>query len=269
MNLSKYTMFIDETGTANGMDFFGVVGVIFKDSESYNQNRGVIPRLKQQVDSFKRACFGRDDFVFHLEEIAGNKEPFRSVDGVTRSQLTKFWNDLPSFLQGLDFKIIFVSVDKQVLNEYYKTPKDPYVVAFSHIMKSFLDFISAPQVESARIVLESRDDFHNFQVQKAFFDIYNSGTVHLDITDEIKKKIKGFLFLDKHNYNAGLEIADLVCSPLSRVNRGLVEVNPKRIIYGKTNRIYPAIESKIYVGKPEHSKENWGFKKVPIVHNSI
>lgn len=262
-------MFIDETGTAHGMDFFGVVGVIFKDSYAYNQDKTIIPKLQRDVDQFKRDCFGKDDFVFHLEQITGCKEPFRSEDGVTRTMIAKFWNDLPGFLRGLDFKIIFISVDKRLLNDYYKTPKDPYVVALGHIMKSFLDFISSPLIESARIVLESRDDFHNFQMQKAFFDIYNSGTVHLDITDDIKSKIKGFTFLDKLNYNAGLEIADLVCNPLSRVNRGLVEVNPKRIRYGKVNRIYPAIEQKIYVGKKEHTKENWGFKKVPPIYNTL
>lgn len=264
--LKKYTMFIDETGTAEGMNTFGVAGVVFENKYAYNEDKTIITPLKSAVDKFKRDCFGRDDFVFHLEQISGGKEPFRSQDGVTRSQIASFWKGLPSFLQNLDFKVIFVSVDKVNLNEYFAKPKDPYVVAFAHIMKSFLSLISNSSVESARIVMESRDDFHNFKIQKAFFDIFHSGTVHLDITDDMKEKIKGFVFLDKDNYHPGLEIADLVCNPLSRVKSGKVEANPKRFIYGKTNRIFPVLQPKIYIGKSGHSDNNWGFKKIPVIH---
>lgn len=259
-------MFIDETGTAAGSRSFGVTGVVFENKYAYNEDKTVITPLKSAVDQFKRDCFGRDDFVFHLEQISGGKKPFRTEDGVTRSQIAKFWTDLPLFLQKLDFKIIFVSVDKANLNQYFAKPKDPYVVAFAHIMKSFLSLISKPDVESARIVMESRDDFHNFKIQKAFFDIFHSGTVHLDITDDMKEKIKGFVFLSKDNYHPGLEIADLICNPLSRVKNGKVEANPKRYIYGNKNRIFPVLQPKIYIGKPGHTETNWGFKNVPIIH---
>lgn len=258
-------MFVDETGTANGKDFFGVVGVIFEDKLAYNEDKTITPPLKQKLEQFKMDCFGKSDFVFHLEQITNSRKPFRSEDGVTQSQLRKFYSDLPSFLQGLDFKIIFVSVDKETLNNYFASPKDPYVVAMAHIMKSFISFIKSPLVDSARIVFESRDDKHDFQIQKAFFDVFNSGTVHLEITDEIRNKIRGLVFLDKENYHPGLEIADLVCNPLSRVKRELVELNSKRIRYGKTNRIFPLIEPKIYIGKNGHTNTQWGFKKVPVI----
>jgi hypothetical protein len=116
-------------------------------------------------------------------------------------------------------------------------------------------------------VLESRDDYQNLLIQKAFFDIFNSGTVHLNVIDN-SDKIKGFVFAGKEDqlYQSGLEIADLVCNPLSRLRRGLKkEVNPRNVTYGENNPIFSAIRNKIFIGNPEHDFRNWGFKKVPIV----
>ena len=88
-------------------------------------------------------------------------------------------------MSSLPFTVISVTVDKTILNEYYFNPKDPYTVAFSHIMKSFFSLINDDNVESARILLESRDDNHDFKIQKSFFELFNNGTVHLDVTEKI------------------------------------------------------------------------------------
>jgi len=258
-------MFVDETGTANGNNHFGVVGVVFKGSYAYNEDKTIVPQLKTDLDAFKNTTFGRSNFIFHLDRITGNKAPFRSQDGVTRKHLNDFYSSLPSFLSGLDFKIIFVSVDKSLLSDYFTDAKDAYAVAFAHIMKSFFNIIKPDTVEKARIIIESRDDYHDFLLQKAFFDIFNGGTAHLEVNENVKRKIKGLNFVEKDNYHPGLEIADLICNPLERVMQGLNELRKQRVSYPTGNPIFSAIQSKIYIGNTGHTINNWGFKKVPFI----
>jgi hypothetical protein len=264
-NDKKYIMFIDETGKPSGNSPFTVTGVVMEYKYSV-ENNGSQSALKRKLNRFKNECFGKTDIHLHLKQILTAETPFSKDDGVTIRQLRNFWRKLPDFLADIEFTIISVTVDKDKLKQYYLTPKDPYEVAFAHILEAFYSFISLHNASSARIVLESRDDYQNLLIQKAFFDIFNSGTVHLNVVDN-SDKIKGFVFADKQDtkYQAGLEIADLVCNPLSRVRRGLKEVSPRHVEYGDDNPIFVAIKDKIFVGNTSHDFRNWGFKKVPIV----
>jgi len=261
----KYIMFIDETGKPSGDSPFTVTGVVMEYKYSV-ENSGNESKLKTELNEFKNECFGTTNIHLHLKQILTAETPFSNNDGVTVQQLRSFWDKLPEFLGRLEFSIISVTVDKDKLKQFYLTPKDPYEVAFAHILEAFYSFISLHSASSARIVLESRDDYQNLLIQKAFFDIFNSGTVHLNVMDN-SNKIKGFVFADKHDlkYQAGLEIADLVCNPLSRVRRGLKEVNPRFVQYGDDNPIFVSIKDKIFIGDATHDFRNWGFKKVPIV----
>ncbi len=258
-------MFIDETGKPSGNSPFTVTGVVMEYKYSID-GQGNNSALKRKLNAFKNDCFGKTDIHLHLKQILTAESPFSREDGVSVRQLRNFWSKLPNFLSSLEFTIISVTVDKDKLNQYYLTPKDPYEVAFAHILEAFYSLISLHNATSARIVLESRDDYQNLLVQKAFFDIFNSGTVHLNVMDN-SDKIKGFVFADKKDpkYQTGLEIADLVCNPLSRVRRGLKEVSPRHVEYGDDNPIFVAIKEKIFNGNPSHDFRNWGFKKVPIV----
>lgn len=267
----KYIMFIDETGTSKGPKPFTITGVIFEYKYCIDNDNGTASPLKQELNRFKNNCFGRTNLHLHLKQIITCEKPFTRDDGVTIRHLTNFWGRLPEFLGALDMKIISVTVDKSKLASYYTTPKDCYVVAFSHLMESFYSFLNAPNITTARIVLESRDENSNLTVQKAFFDIFNSGTASIDV-EANKSKIKGFLFAKKDDiqYQSGLEIADLVCNPLSRARLGLVDAAPKNIKYGEENKIFKSLKSKLYSGNtssadPLLDLRNWGFKKIPVV----
>lgn len=261
----KYVMFIDETGAAdinNKEQPFALTGVIFEYKYCMDLDRNT-SELKTKLNKLKQDCFGKTDVDLHLEHISRGKGQFKIVPEVQRE---KFYNELPDFLKSLDFHIISVTVDKEKLQSYYEPSKDPYVVGFTYVLQSFYSFISNPMVESARIVIESRDDNENLYVQKAFFDVFNNGTIHFNF-EEHKKKIKGFIIANKTDefYQSGLEIADIVCNPVSRVRRGLVEVNTKFMHYGKENKIFKAIKDKIYTTSDLTDIRNWGFKKVPVL----
>lgn len=259
-------MFIDETGQPEieATDQpFGLTGVIFEYKYCMDINEK-ISELKTKLNDFKQQCFNTQDIILHLADIARKKKDFESVP---KEQIIDFFDKLPEFLESLDFHIISVTVDKNKLMEYYEPSKDPYVIGFTYVLQSFYSFISDSQVESARIVIESRDDNKDLKVQKAFFDVFNNGTIHLD-SEKSKEKIKGFTMAKTTNedYQVGLEIADVVCYPINRVRHGLIEINAKFMDYGNENKIFKAIKDKIYTPTADLTDiRNWGFKKIPVV----
>jgi hypothetical protein len=266
---NKYIMFIDETGDTDLITAdqpFTLTGVIFEYKYAINNGEKEAP-LSRLINNFKIKCFETTNLNLHLDHISRGKGEYKSISVEKRKN---FYSELPDFLSSIDFKIVSVTVDKAKLKEYFNPSKDPYIVAFIHILSSYYSFINITNAENARIVIESRDDSQNLIVQKAFFDVFNSGTVHLNIEDHLRDKIKGFIIAKKDDelYQPGLEIADLVCNPLSRVRRGLIEANPKCMHhgeYGDKNKIFSAIKSKIYSATGTQDLRNWGFQKVPIV----
>lgn len=265
----KYVMFIDETGDSNLSikdQPFTLTGVIFEYKYSVNEN-GKDSFLKSEINKFKLKSFGRLDLALHLVDISNGGKEFSSF---SKTERKKFYNEMPRFLQCLEFSIVSITIDKGKLETYYEPSKEPYIVAFTHVLQNFCSFISMSNVESARIVIEGRDDASNLKIQKAFFDVFNNGTTHLNIEKELRDKIKGFIISKKNDpvYQSGLEIADIVCNPLSRVRRGLVEADPKCMKkgeYGVENKIFSAIKDKIFTATNSEDIRNWGFKKVPVL----
>lgn len=265
----KYVMFIDETGDSS-LDVksqpFTLTGVIFEYKYSVNEN-GKDSILKSELDKLKLKCFKRSDLLLHLVDISNGNKDFSSF---TKEQRKVFYYELPAFLKKLKLSIVSITIDKEKLETYYEPSKQPYIVAFTHVLQSFYSFISKRNAESARIVIEARDDASNLEVQKAFFDVFNNGTTHLSIENELRDKIKGFIVAKKGDaiYQSGLEIADILCNPLSRVRRGLIELDPKcmkRGEYGDNNKIFSSIKDKIFTATSLDDFRNWGFKKVPVL----
>ena len=265
----KYAMFIDETGDASisvKEQGFSVTGVIFEYKYSVNEN-GVDCYLKKEIDKFKIDCFNRCDLILHLLDISKGDNEFKCFSKDIRKQ---FYRKLPNFLENLDFNIISITIDKEKLEAYYEPSKDPYIVAFTHVLQNFYSFINIKNAESARIIIEGRDDALNLRIQKAFFDVFNNGTTHLNVKLELQEKIKGFIVSKKNDlqWHSGLEIADLVCNPLSRTRIGKVEADPKCMKkgeYGTENKIFTAIKDKIFTATNLDDIRNWGFKKVPVI----
>lgn len=261
-------MFIDETGDHNidNEQPFSIIGVIFNDKYCINRNDKP-SELKKKLCELKNEYFKNDNINLHLVDIMrGNKE----YKKYSEEERYNFIKALPDFFKDINCKIISITIDKNKLKKYFRPSKDPYIIGFMHVLQNFYSFISNEKIESARIVIEGRDHYSNLLVQKAVFDVFNNGTIHLDIEEKLRSKIKGFIIAGKgdSSYQSGLEIADLLCNPLSRVRRGMIEVNNmclRNFKYGTDNKIFEVIKKNIYCKNDIKDIRNWGFQKVPIV----
>ncbi|QFG01303.1 DUF3800 domain-containing protein (plasmid) [Psychrobacillus glaciei] len=256
-------MFIDETGSVDDQGTFGMTGVIFEYKYSVSDDERS-SELKKRLDLYKLSCFNDKNLTIHLNDISRGKKEF---EGFTADERALFIKSMPEVLGSLEFQIISVTIDKGKLNSYFSPSKNPYIIAFTHILEAFYLFIEKVDAESARIVIEARDDKKNLTVQKAFFDVYSNGTIHVDC-EKYKDKIAGFIVAEKGTgkYQYGLEIADMVCNPIHRVRQGKIELAPKCFRYPRDNKIFSVIKSKIFSPSSDPTDiRNWGFKMVPVL----
>lgn len=260
----KYVLFIDETGSADDQDMFGMTGVIFEYKYSVADDNSS-SELKKRLDLYKQACFNDKNLTIHLNDISRGKKDFQKF---TDEQRTLFFKSMPEVLGSLEFQIVSVTIDKSKLNSYFSPSKNPYIIAFTHILEAFYMFIEKEDAESARIVIEARDDKQNLTVQKAFFDVYSNGTIHVNC-EKYKDKIAGFIIAEKGQgkYQYGLEVADMVCNPIHRVRQGKIELATRCFKYPNDNKIFSVLKSKIFSPSDPTDIRNWGFKKIPILKN--
>lgn len=269
-NKNKYILFIDETGVSDidSEDNFSLLGVICEYKYSVDINEEC--ELKRKIDKYKKDIFGRSDLVIHLLDIERGTKAYSRIDKNARK---KFMNKLYNLLKDINCTIISITIDKKMLKKYYSPTKDPYVIAFSHLLQCFYSFITKNPTESARIVIEARDDKANLSVQKAFFDVFNNGGAYLKVDETIRNKISGFIMAEKGDniYKYGLELADMLCNPLWRVKNGKFEVSERFISkreYGNKNKIFDSVVNKIYCDVSKDDISNWGFVKIPILEKT-
>lgn len=254
----KYVMYLDESGIADRKNTgtFTLVGCIIRKKD--------IKKIDEMLKTFKMECFANENLILHLMDIRTRRNNF-APRNITKGQIQYFNENVHDFLKNIEFMIISTTVDKKRLNEYYKTPKDEYSIAFSHIMKSVYHFLSNDMIEQLDIYFESREETLNFKVQKSFFESYYSGGVHLDVLLKERDKIKRFVFKDKNENIAGLQIVDLICGPIKTIRT-----------YGTNNKsshkdisndidIFNAIKGKFYNPLEYQDIKNWSLKKVPII----
>lgn len=254
-------MFVDETGVTDITDtnsVFGLIGVIFKSNEINNYESEFYKQLQQ----LKQECFEDKFITLHLTDIIRKRSDFKCMKV---SQIQKFIDNIDSFINGLNIEIISITVNKQSLQKYTEDLKDIYEIAFAHLLESYYLHIKKYDIKSAKIVIEQRDDFENFLVQNTFFKVFNNGTTYFNINDELRSRIKGFILAPKgdEKYGCGLEIADILCNPISRIRVGYSnELSNSSLIEHRNNTIFNAVKNKIF--NIDNDLLNWGFRFIPI-----
>lgn len=256
----KYEVYFDESGLPDGNPggHFTLIACVIE--------KGNIEELNIRLQQFKEECFGNKNIILHLMDIHRKQNDF-AIGKVTNSQIAYFKKNIPKFLEKQKVIIFSATIDKERLHKYFKSPKDDYSIAFSHIMKSIYHFIDDEKVEQIDIYLESRNETSNFKVQKSFFNTFFNGNLHLEIKQELRKKIKRFVFKYKSDNISGLQLADIICSPIKtiRVYGSDPEQLDKKTDISLEVDIFNSIRNKFYNPLDFEDIKNWSFKKVPVI----
>lgn len=209
-------LFIDETGDHSlskidkSYPIFVLSGVII--DEDYHAHE-----LTKQLNEFKRHHFGTDEIVLHSKEMthpqsAKNDLYMKFMDDTFRKS---FYKGFEVFLRKSQISVVACVIMKsRHFANYGLEAKDPYLLSFDNLLNRLVFDLS--DTEKGKIIAESRNSVLDNQLEIAFLTARVEGTNKVQPA-ELKLKLESSIqFLQKTDNVAGLQIADMVASPIAR-----------------------------------------------------
>jgi hypothetical protein len=207
-------LFLDETGdhSLTKIDaqypVFGLCGIIAE--ETYHDTV-----LTDRLNAFKIALFGNRDIILHTADFTRNQRGFENM--VDHDFRVRFFVELEKLIAELDFKIIACVVKKEDhLLKHGLRAIDPYLLSLSLLVERFIFECGS---QGGTIIAESRDPTLNNTLELAFLDLKIRGTDYIP-ANKIQKRIRSFAIHEKQENIAGLQLADVVATPIGRHSIG-------------------------------------------------
>lgn len=205
-------LFLDESGDHNltvidpQYPLFVLGGVIM--DEWYAENE-----LPRALDAFKRDLFGRTDLVLHTADIVRNRNGFEAMkDAAFRA---RFLESLNALMRRLQYTVIACAIQKtRHLGRYGLAATDPYLMSLDVLVERFCFEVGTVR-SGGVIVAERRGPELDGRLDLAWEKLKQRGTRYVRGGD-IERRIRGLDLRAKCENVPGLQLADLVVSPIGR-----------------------------------------------------
>ena len=224
-----HTLYLDESGNHDlrkidpDYPVFVLGGVIVED----NYAKTV---LEMEVGSFKLRWFGSTSTVLHTADMVRNRNEFGILqDSGVRE---RFYRDLNEMMRRLEYSVVACAIDKYAyVEDRGNREVDPYALGFEKLIEAFC--LEIGDVDGGgKIVAEKRLPDLDRSLMSSWQSHMTRGTENLS-SGEIKGRLKGLGLRSKSDNLTGLQLADLVVSPIGRHVIGKVDKEDWRIIEGK------------------------------------
>ena len=189
--------------------------------------------LTDALNDFKRRMLGRTDIVLHTADIIRNRNGFeRMKEPEFRAEFLAGLNDL---MRNADYRVVACTVHKTAhLSRYGMAAVDPYMLSLDILVERFcLDVGNVPR--GGIIVAEKRDPVLDRGLDLAWLNLKINGTRFVQAHD-IDNRMAGLALRAKSDNIAGLQLADLVVSPIGRHVLGKPDKEDWRIVANKFRR---------------------------------
>lgn len=205
-------LFLDESGdhSLSKIDpqypMFVLAGCVFE--MSYYEEI-VVP----EIEAFKKHLFGNDKIILHTEDITHNRKGFERV---MEADFRKyFYEKVNAVLNRLDYKILACAIKKdEHFKKYGLAAIDPYMLSLNCVVERFVFELEEINQEGI-IIAESRNSILDNELELSFLNLKVQGTSYVSAS-KVKKAINQLSIRDKKENIAGLQIADLIASPIGR-----------------------------------------------------
>lgn len=170
--------------------------------------------LSPKFKEFKQTFFGSDDIIIHTAEITRRKGIFQKL--TDKSFRESFYNATNRIMEEFDYQIVACAINKNShLKQYGLAAIDPYMLSLRILVERFVFAVKEKGSEIGHIVAESRGELLDNELRLAWMDLRTRGTEYISAS-EVRKYIAELHIRDKKKNIAGLQLADLVVSPIGR-----------------------------------------------------
>ncbi len=169
------------------------------------------------INEFKVRMFGRDDIILHTADITRNRNGFEQMkDAAFR---VHFYQELNTLMRQLQYSVVACAIRKQDhLTRYGVAALDPYLLSLDILVERFCLEIGKV-TEGGMIVAEKRDPTLDHELEIAWLNLKVQGTRFMQ-AKAIEERIAGLTLRSKVANIAGLQLADLVVTPIGRAILG-------------------------------------------------
>lgn len=198
---NEYMLFLDESGVTryNRNLLLGGIAINRKEYEEV-----LIPAINGC-----KSIIGEPHIVLHYTDMLKKQKDFSCLCRDVKTTET-FWSNLIDSLKNTKFNILsaYLNIDTFRLNYPKELCYDAYELLFSTIINNYIYFLNRHNYRGS-IILESRQEKQNQQVQQYYFDILRHGT-NIYSSVAINKYITTTNFFVKSENCIGLQVADIV-----------------------------------------------------------
>jgi hypothetical protein len=191
--------------------------------------------LKDQLRYFKLRFFGRDDIVLHTADIVRGKNGFEMLkrDPTFKND---FYDALNELMSDLQYTVVACAIRNEAhVKEYGGNALDPYRYSLDILVERFcLDI--GDVMDGGLICAESRRPDLDRALYQAWEHIKVDGTGYVTNLD-IDKHIIDLGIREKFLNIPGLQLADLVVSPIGRYVMGKTPQKDWDIVKSKFRRV--------------------------------
>jgi len=189
--------------------------------------------MTRAIQAFKKKLFGRDDLILHTADITRNRNGFeRMQDTAFREQ---FYGELNELVRSLEFSVVACVVKKDDhLSCYGVAALDPYLMSLDVLVERFC--MDVGNISGGGIIVaEKRGPTLDHELDLAWLNLKIQGTRYMQAS-AIEKRILALNLREKKDNLAGLQLADLVVTPIGRHILGKPAKEDFEIIRGKLRK---------------------------------
>lgn len=203
-------MYIDESGNHSlekidkNYPMFILAGVII----DYDDK----DLIEKDFKDFKGDFFKTEEIILHTAEITRGINQYKILDDLNIRN--KFYEKINHLMSKSPYKIVAVAIDQQKHKERYgNLAIGVYELSLHILVERFCFELS--KNETGFIKCETRNEHLNNDIMIEWQRILNNGTRYIPAR-EIKRKIESFKLHNKKENIIGLQLADLVATPIGR-----------------------------------------------------
>lgn len=205
-------IFLDESGDHNlsiidpEYPLFVLGGIIVE--KDYAEGE-----LSDALNNFKMSLFGRDDIILHTADITRNRNGFERMK--EREFRERFYFELNKLMRRLNYVVVACVIKKEShLSRYGVAALDPYVMSLDILVERFCMEIGNIN-NGGVIVAEKRDPILDRELELSWLNLKIKGTRYMRAS-QIEKRVVALNLRNKTDNLAGLQLADLVVTPIGR-----------------------------------------------------
>ena len=242
---SDYLIYVDESGD-HGLSNINPEYPYFVLSFCIFEKAAYVETVVPTIQKLKLKWWGHDSTILHTIDIKRKKGDFGFL--MQRPLHDQFMDDLNKTLESLPFTLIAAVVHKEQLVRKYSSPSNPYDIALMFCMERSYAFLKDrnQHLKKTTIIVEERGTNEDRDLELEFRRIRDGAGRWGEMRNFDLR------FCSKKINSSGLQIADLVATPIGRV-----EMHPE-----KPNRAYAIIEPK-FRKSPQGLIDGWGKKVFP------